>query len=153
MVNPEKEAVITIAGNIQKKKRNANSLEDLADTGAWKLKFESALIVDAVKLFYETIHSLTADADNNQMQQMYINPMPIHCKSNDNWADGYTIINSMKTVNNNYKTLTKLTVTYYITDMFIKTSLANITVGNKEIHLFSELFSEKHPRSNWSSEV
>lgn len=92
MINPETEEVINTTGRIQKKKRNADPLEDLAVIGAWKLRLESALIVDAVKLFYETVYSLTED------QKMSIKATPIHCKSNDNWADGYTIINLMKTV-------------------------------------------------------
>lgn len=93
MIDPERGDVIKAAGNIQKKKRNADSLEDLAVMAAWKMKLESALIVDAVNLFYETVYSLTED------QKMSVNAQPIDCKSNDNWADGYTIINLMKTVN------------------------------------------------------
>nr|QUP79589.1 ionotropic receptor 3 [Monochamus saltuarius] len=91
MINPESQEVIATAGNIQKRKRNANLLEDLAVLDAWKMKLELALIVDAVKLFYETIHYLTAD------EKMYINATSIHCKSNDNWVGGNTIINLMKT--------------------------------------------------------
>ncbi|XP_074039147.1 glutamate receptor ionotropic, kainate 2 isoform X2 [Leptinotarsa decemlineata] len=55
-----------------------------------KVRVETALIIDAVTLFYETLYDLTID------QKKILKALPLNCKSTNSWNDGYTIINLMK---------------------------------------------------------
>ncbi|KAJ8910751.1 hypothetical protein NQ315_017208 [Exocentrus adspersus] len=77
----------TVVDTVKRVHRSFKLIEDKA----WKLDLESALIVDAVQLFYETIFQFTED------QKSSIRTKPIDCKSYDSWTGGYTIINSLKT--------------------------------------------------------
>ncbi|CAG9818345.1 unnamed protein product [Phaedon cochleariae] len=69
-------------------KRISMAVRDSSDSH--KLRVETALLIDAVQLFYETIYDLTID------RKMIIQARPINCKSTDNWKYGDSIINLMK---------------------------------------------------------
>lgn len=57
---------------------------------AWKIKTETVLLVDAVLLFHDAIDDLTRTTK--------IESKPLSCKTKDNWKNGDSIINFMKTV-------------------------------------------------------
>lgn len=59
---------------------------------AFSLTVESALLIDAVHLFYETLIDLSLS------DQPILNETPLFCNSSESWDRGHTIINYMKTV-------------------------------------------------------
>lgn len=61
-------------------------LQDLMDIDEFPLRLESALLIDAVQLFHQTISSYNFP------------PAYLKCGVPDNWEHGYTIINRMRTV-------------------------------------------------------
>ncbi|KAG5874608.1 hypothetical protein JTB14_018818 [Gonioctena quinquepunctata] len=54
------------------------------------MKVETALLMDAVTLFYESLYDLTID------EKKTVKPVSLPCGSGNSWTDGYTIINWMK---------------------------------------------------------
>lgn len=58
----------------------------------FSLTVESALLMDAVHLFYETLTDLSLS------DQQILNETPLFCNSSESWGRGHTIINYMKTV-------------------------------------------------------
>lgn len=92
MIDPEETEVMEIAENIHKIRRE-KKLDDVdIYMPAWKLKFETALVVDALHLFYDALYDLVTD------ERKHIKQHPILCHRNDNWNEGYTLTNIMKTV-------------------------------------------------------
>ncbi|XP_072375700.1 glutamate receptor ionotropic, kainate 3-like, partial [Diabrotica undecimpunctata] len=92
MLDPDSKEVTQITENIQK-------MSALPFSGipillqAWKTKLETALIIDAVQLFYETIYDLTKN------KKKVIRGVSLSCSNNQsNWNEGYTITNLMKSV-------------------------------------------------------
>ncbi|XP_050502337.1 glutamate receptor ionotropic, kainate 2-like isoform X3 [Diabrotica virgifera virgifera] len=89
MLNPDSKEVTQITENIQK-------MSALPFSGfpillqAWKTKLDTALIIDAVQLFYETIYELTKD------KKKIIRGVSLSCSNQSNWNEGYTITNLMK---------------------------------------------------------
>uniref|UniRef100_A0A6P7GIM5 Glutamate receptor ionotropic, kainate 3-like isoform X2 n=1 Tax=Diabrotica virgifera virgifera TaxID=50390 RepID=A0A6P7GIM5_DIAVI len=91
MLNPDSKEVTQITENIQK-------MSALPFSGfpillqAWKTKLDTALIIDAVQLFHETIYELTKD------KKKIIRGVSLSCSNQSNWNEGYTITNLMKSV-------------------------------------------------------
>ncbi|CAG9827078.1 unnamed protein product [Diabrotica balteata] len=91
MLDPDSKEVTQITENIQK-------MSALPFSGipillqAWKTKLETALIIDAVQLFYETIYDLTKN------KKKVIRGVSLSCSNQSNWNEGYTITNLMKSV-------------------------------------------------------
>uniref|UniRef100_A0A6P7GKP7 Glutamate receptor ionotropic, kainate 3-like isoform X3 n=1 Tax=Diabrotica virgifera virgifera TaxID=50390 RepID=A0A6P7GKP7_DIAVI len=89
MLNPDSKEVTQITENIQK-------MSALPFSGfpillqAWKTKLDTALIIDAVQLFHETIYELTKD------KKKIIRGVSLSCSNQSNWNEGYTITNLMK---------------------------------------------------------
>ncbi|CAH1961061.1 unnamed protein product [Acanthoscelides obtectus] len=73
-----------------RKSREVNT-EDEVLFPSWKMRYETALIADAVQLFYETLYDLTIDKKKS------ITATPLSCHEDSSWNEGYTITNSMKT--------------------------------------------------------
>lgn len=93
IVNPELSKTISIAEKIQQvKHRDSQSFEDFGVIAAWKLRLKTALIIDAVTLFYEIVHELLSS------KVVMLSTQPVYCNNSDNWHNGYTIINYMKRV-------------------------------------------------------
>ena len=85
MVNPEDEFVVGVAEKIYGKSYNGMP-------PGWRLRLKTALIVDAVDLFYETVLDLTVS------EQVVIKGYPLKCNGTTNWRSGHTIVNYMKGV-------------------------------------------------------
>ncbi|CAH1961053.1 unnamed protein product [Acanthoscelides obtectus] len=92
IIDPEDTEVMQLAESIYKfrKSREVNT-EDEVLFPSWKMRYETALIADAVQLFYETLYDLTIDKKKS------ITATPLSCHEDSSWNEGYTITNSMKT--------------------------------------------------------
>ncbi|KAJ3628095.1 hypothetical protein MTP99_015421 [Tenebrio molitor] len=74
----------------------------------WNLRVKTALIIDAVELFYEAALDLTL------RERFVIRSYPLLCNATNNWDSGHTIVNYMKG-----KTVTGLTgVVHFDTEGF-----------------------------------
>ncbi|KAK5649936.1 hypothetical protein RI129_000965 [Pyrocoelia pectoralis] len=90
LVDPTTDVVIEAAEDIQLTKKNMKMPTSAPHISAWKLKTTSALIIDAVHLFSETLQDLHGFTISQ-----------LSCNATDNWAYGSTIYNflKMKTMN------------------------------------------------------
>ncbi|KAK5650421.1 hypothetical protein RI129_001450 [Pyrocoelia pectoralis] len=96
LINPEDSRVIEFSHRLQQLRLN-NGLKQEAfnHLAAWKLQTESALIIDAVYLLYETLMELRISG---------VDSVPLFCNSTDSWGKGLSVINFIKA-----KTLAGLT--------------------------------------------
>uniref|UniRef100_A0A1Y1KNL0 Ionotropic glutamate receptor C-terminal domain-containing protein n=2 Tax=Photinus pyralis TaxID=7054 RepID=A0A1Y1KNL0_PHOPY len=93
LIDPTAPLVIEAAQEIQLAKKKRKMLTHPPHITAWKLRASSALLIDAVNLFSETLkdmHSFTV--------------LQLSCNATDNWAYGSTIYNFLK-----MRTMTGLT--------------------------------------------
>lgn len=71
--------------------KNGFQREAFEHLAVWKLKTETALIIDAVHLLHETL------------KELHVSPKldvgPLYCNNSDSWEKGSSIINYMKAVN------------------------------------------------------
>lgn len=70
-------------------------LQRATDEKSWNLRVDSALIIDAVHLFYDALMDLSLSSRLN------LNAKTLMCGYSASWEHGYTIINYMKTVRRN----------------------------------------------------
>nr|CAH7747485.1 unnamed protein product [Callosobruchus chinensis] len=92
IIDPEDTEVMQLAESIYKfRKTRDATIEDEVLFPSWKMRYETALIADAVQLFYETLYDLTIDKKKS------ITATPLSCHEDSSWNEGYTITNSMKT--------------------------------------------------------
>lgn len=91
MVDPDENYVIELAGLLERDRaQEGKTREESEYIAAWKLKVETALMVDAVTLFASALSEL-------EMAKQF-NIRPLYCNTTDNWEHGYSVINFMKTV-------------------------------------------------------
>lgn len=92
LVDPESRDIITLAADLlqMKKSRNGEDKYMPVHSYAWKIRLETVLLMDSVKIFLEALKdlSLTKRVEGKQL----------YCHIKDNWEHGYSLINSMKTV-------------------------------------------------------
>lgn len=91
MLNPELTEVMEIADNLQRLRKETSSNVPIL-LQAWRTKLETALIFDAVELFYDTLYNLTVG------KKKVIAAVPVECAGDSTWNEGYSIINLMKSV-------------------------------------------------------
>ncbi|KAJ8939711.1 hypothetical protein NQ318_009811 [Aromia moschata] len=77
MIDPDTIEVRKVAAELQRKKTNSDGFENDGSIAAWRLKLETALIVDSIRLFAETIYELI---DNEE-----IKAKPLNFTSKDSW--------------------------------------------------------------------
>ncbi|XP_017778458.1 PREDICTED: glutamate receptor ionotropic, kainate 2-like isoform X2 [Nicrophorus vespilloides] len=90
LMNPEHRNMIELAEKLQRMKMKMGlNLTYFDHFAAWKLTTKTALLVDAVSLFFETIRDfkLTKPFDVRNLG----------CDSTNNWEHGYSITNLLKT--------------------------------------------------------
>ncbi|KAK4883093.1 hypothetical protein RN001_006412 [Aquatica leii] len=88
IINPEDSRVIEISQRLQQLRSN-NGLKPEAfnHLAAWKLHTQSALIIDAVYLLYETLIELRITK---------LDTKPLFCNTTESWGKGSSTINYMK---------------------------------------------------------
>ncbi|KAF5301502.1 hypothetical protein FQR65_LT08805 [Abscondita terminalis] len=88
IINPEDSRVIEISQRLQQLRSN-NGLkpEAFKHFESWKLQTQSALIIDAVYLLYETLIELRISK---------LDVKPLFCNTTESWGKGSSIINYMK---------------------------------------------------------
>lgn len=90
LITLEDKHVLGVANQI----RNSLEMRDSSGKKEWTLLTQTALIVDAVALFYQALIELTlAKSEHN-----VIEAKPLFCESESNWKNGHTIVNYMKRV-------------------------------------------------------
>ncbi|CAH0553020.1 unnamed protein product [Brassicogethes aeneus] len=88
IVNPNSPDVIRHTKEIQKLIIPSTNFNE--NFQGIKLRLRTALTIDSVRLFYETVHDLLSAGIIN------LNTQPMYCNTTDSWHNGYTIINYMK---------------------------------------------------------
>ncbi|KAF2898798.1 hypothetical protein ILUMI_07378 [Ignelater luminosus] len=91
LINPENTNInlIDIAERLQKLRiKNGFEREAFEYLAVWKLKTQTALIIDAVHLLHETLKELRVSPK--------LDLGPLYCNNTDSWEKGSSIINYMK---------------------------------------------------------
>lgn len=95
LINPESKEIVTLAQDLlELRSRHGLSISEdyyvSAHLYAWKIRLETILLMDSVKIFLEALVdlSLTKSIEGKQL----------YCHKKDSWEHGYSLINSMRTV-------------------------------------------------------
>ncbi|KAJ8921823.1 hypothetical protein NQ315_008455 [Exocentrus adspersus] len=88
LLNPDKTIVQTVSAGFY-----ANDLNVLPPEAAWKIKTETALIIDAVNMF----SSILNDIKRQSSIPIITNNNILQCNASDSWQHGYSVVNMLQT--------------------------------------------------------